>query len=747
MSHEEIVKNINCLFSSGKILDLGSGEGLVRTFVKNGFEANGIDVSEVVIKRSNEKLNNKFSCASVLNIPLESESIDILTSTDMLEHLTSQDVEKAFSEFYRITKKNLYIRVATKPDRDGHWHLTIENREWWETKLFEAGFRKHSHYYKVNNYTELNADPYQITIVMEKIPQKALATYPLSALEEERNLHMDMTRVSGERSDAHMIRYHWAVQYILPNSRVLDAACGLGYGSYMLASLGYLDSVVAIDGSDYAIDYAEKNFTAVNDKTHYYVGFLPDALTQYPDSSFDAIVSFETLEHVENPQELLKEFYRVLTPGGRIIVSVPNDWSDETGEDPNPHHLHVYTWEKLFLEISEHFIIEEAYAQTASRCKVASIGNQWQYRPRSFEKVDLNTSAKPDCEWWLMVAMKSPLDKQNIPYQERVFNNIAEFNHPSLNYKTSYYNPWLQHAMVTYGLRINNKNELIKLCDTVLSDSNYSILEQSAAITVKAYQILENDSINQDTIEFILEKIEHTINLLNNDEPERIRWFVSLSFVKAKLWQKIGNFEQAILAFSACNTKNIFTFGVHLATKVTEALFHAGELSYTISDVHSCKKYWEEGLKFGHKLQQATLEDILINPEFPNLFDHGDGIREYTLAWDWIARCANGIHLLKRDGKLRDGSQDSLQKSFLYQYEQVTKDMINGTSELIQVRTDLSDRTQRLEVAEKELIDRTQRLEVAEKELIDRTQRLEVAKINLDKYQKSSFVFRGKIIL
>ena len=93
----------------------------------------------------------------------------------------------------------------------------------------------------------------------------------------------------------------------------------------------------------------------------------------------------------------------------------------------------------------------------------------------------------------------------------------------------------------------------------------------------------------------------------------------TLSFVKAKLWQKIGNFEQAILSFSACNTKNIYTFGVHLATKVTEALFHAGELSYTISDVHCCKKYWEEGLKFGHKLQQATLEDILINPELSGL--------------------------------------------------------------------------------------------------------------------------------
>ena len=98
----------------------------------------------------------------------------------------------------------------------------------------------------MNDYAALNEDSYQIAIIMEKIPVEALAAYPLSALEEERNLHMDMTRMSGERSDAHMIRYQWAGQYIVPNSRVLDAACGLGYGSNMLASLGYIDSVVAI---------------------------------------------------------------------------------------------------------------------------------------------------------------------------------------------------------------------------------------------------------------------------------------------------------------------------------------------------------------------------------------------------------------------------------------------------------------------------------------------------------------------
>lgn len=60
------------------------------------------------------------------------------------------------------------------------------------------------------------------------------------------------------------------------------------------------------------------------------------------DASFDIIISFETLEHVENPESVLNEFYRLLSPGGRLITSVPNDWSDESGEDPNPFHFHVY---------------------------------------------------------------------------------------------------------------------------------------------------------------------------------------------------------------------------------------------------------------------------------------------------------------------------------------------------------------------------------------------------------------------
>ena len=82
----------------------------------------------------------------------------------------------------------------------------------------------------------------------------------------------------------------------------------------------------------------------------------------------------------------------------------------------------------------------------------------------------------------------------------------------------------------------------------------------------------------------------------------------------------------------------------------------------------------------------------------------------------------------------------------LYELSSINETLINRTKRLEVSEKELIDRTKRLEVSEHELINCTIKLEAVEKELIDRTQRLEVSKINLDKYQKSSFVFRGKII-
>jgi SAM-dependent methyltransferase len=61
------------------------------------------------------------------------------------------------------------------------------------------------------------------------------------------------------------------------------------------------------------------------------------ARTGLDDASFDLVTSFETIEHVEDAEGLLAEFARLVTPGGRLVVSTPNDMG------PTPYHVHSFT--------------------------------------------------------------------------------------------------------------------------------------------------------------------------------------------------------------------------------------------------------------------------------------------------------------------------------------------------------------------------------------------------------------------
>lgn len=275
-----------------------------------------------------------------------------------------------------------------------------------ESLAFSAGWRKHAGYYLMLDYEGLQHDIGPLVVPLEKLPQAAAKAFPLQALKEERDLHMDMLREPGERSDGHVIRYHLAADLVRPGDRVLDAACGLGYGSYVLAQATRCASVLGVDGSDYAIDYARQNFAAVDPRLSFRKAWLPGDLADLPDESFDLIISFETLEHIDNPTGLLAEFDRLLRPGGRIIVSVPNDWSDETGKDPNPHHLHVYTLDSLRQQFSRHFVREHLFQQIASGCKRRSTGNQWAPLPRTLREVPVETAMAPDSEWWVLSGSK-----------------------------------------------------------------------------------------------------------------------------------------------------------------------------------------------------------------------------------------------------------------------------------------------------------------------------------------------------
>ena len=143
----------------------------------------------------------------------------------------------------------------------------------------------------------------------------------------------------------HWHRYVFARSLVL-GKRVLDAACGEGYGTALLADTA--STVVGIDISDTAIAHARSRYgTRAN------LRFERGDCTalEVADAAFDVIVSFETLEHVAAQEALIAGFARALAPDGILIVSSPDKktYSDDRGFSNEFHVRELYRDELMNL--------------------------------------------------------------------------------------------------------------------------------------------------------------------------------------------------------------------------------------------------------------------------------------------------------------------------------------------------------------------------------------------------------------
>lgn len=141
----------------------------------------------------------------------------------------------------------------------------------------------------------------------------------------------------------HLVRYRWAAAKFAAGRRVLDAACGTGYGSRLLSEAG-ARRVISVDLSP------EASLEAARNDDLQFLRFVRADVTCLPfrDATFDLYVSFETLEHVEDDRALLEEARRLLAPGGTFLCSTPNRDLLSPGltlrdQPRNPHHLREYS--------------------------------------------------------------------------------------------------------------------------------------------------------------------------------------------------------------------------------------------------------------------------------------------------------------------------------------------------------------------------------------------------------------------
>lgn len=145
---------------------------------------------------------------------------------------------------------------------------------------------------------------------------------------------LDPGRFRGMYVLDHYGRYCFASQFVA-GRRVLDVACGLGYGSHLMKEAGATE-VVGVDLSEEAIQYAREHYS--DPGITYVVGDLHE-LSDVVKGPFDVVVSFETIEHLREPARFVSACRAVIHDDSTILFSVPNE---AAAPPDNPFHLHHF---------------------------------------------------------------------------------------------------------------------------------------------------------------------------------------------------------------------------------------------------------------------------------------------------------------------------------------------------------------------------------------------------------------------
>jgi len=500
-----------------------------------------------------------------------------------------------------------------------------------ENQLFAHGWRRHPASLTLSDYEGMRDDMLPRHAIYQRVPIEAASRWPVAKLLKERNLHMDMLRESGSRADAHVVRYALAASLVRPGDTVLDCACGLGYGSAVIAATTQASEVIGIDVADGTVAYATANYGGQN--VHFKTGDA-SALVDIPDASVDFIVSMETIEHVQDWKAVVKEFARVLKPDGRLIASVPDRWMDETGNDPNPYHYHVFDWDKLRDGLAEDFVIESRYVQAAPG------GFKWPQTPRQLRRIPLDSSVEG--EWVLVVASANPFaraEELRPSFRHPAFANaLSASGAVVVDFGAHYDNPWLYRTLVQAGERIHDDGVLLRLADLVADNARPESADQGAALCVKGYRILEQRQANA-TNELIRRIQSYCDSTEATTNPHVQRWRISLAFLAGCLSELSGSLDDALKWFSLTARLDWRSFSPVLATKTIAAVFHAARIALVFEDEAKAMSFFQTGVNIALEAARSNPNDIAGSVASPIPF----GLVELGEVMEMGGQCAIAI--------------------------------------------------------------------------------------------------------
>jgi len=181
----------------------------------------------------------------------------------------------------------------------------------------------------------------------------------------------------------HLQRYEFAGRFT-KDAKVLDLACGNGYGSFALMNFG-AKTVRGVDIDPGAIEYASSHYRRPG--LTYACG---DAFAEVSvEGGYGVVVSFETIEHLAEPKLFISKLRDLVSPDGLLVISAPNALQCSRAATPvlNPFHVSEPTYDEFCDWLSDDFVVEQEWEQSPAVMNFNAQGELLQYS--SFARVIL----------------------------------------------------------------------------------------------------------------------------------------------------------------------------------------------------------------------------------------------------------------------------------------------------------------------------------------------------------------------
>ncbi|MFH0992628.1 MAG: methyltransferase domain-containing protein [bacterium] len=305
----------------------------------------------------------------------------------------------------------------------------------------------------------------------------------------------------------HYHRYAFAEQFV-KGKRVLDIACGEGYGAAHIAP--FVEMVVGIDKDAQTIERANDRYQSIQN-LKFIVG---DCESFSMDEKFDIVLSFETIEHLDLPslKLFLQNVRQILHENGSLVISTPErDEYNKYRTAPNEYHQHEFTREEFQSLLQEHFKIVRLFAQKPIISSM--LWNLRSWKDRAFEFIvrdgleDVIDRPERFVEPLYLIALCT---NANIPPDRNVQNSLY-FDISAESKQTS-----LAQQLRALEIEFEDRSAWAKKLDSIVQERDKTIQELR-----KAYDESMDWAVRLDVM---VKERDGIIARLNQAFEERTEW-------------------------------------------------------------------------------------------------------------------------------------------------------------------------------------------------------------------------------